>query len=57
MDDVKLSMINLTEKVEEKLNFKTERQDNNYMAEFEKNILKRQKMEARKKTQKEFVNE
>ena len=50
-------MNNLTNRVDEKLQFKTERQDNNYMAEFEKNVLKRQKMEVRKKTQAEQVAE
>jgi hypothetical protein len=44
-------MANLTNRVGEKLMFKTQQEENHYMVEFEKNVLKRAKMEEKKKNQ------
>ena len=51
--DLKTNMKNLTKTVNEKLEFKNAKIENDYQAEFEKNVLKRSKMEEKKKKQQE----
>ena len=55
-DKLKGKMIEITEKVEEKREFKHIQIENEYMAEFEKNVVKRQKMEEKKKKLAEAKN-
>ena len=62
--EMKDHMQNLTNRVNEKLNYKAERIENDYQSQFEKNILKRKAIEDKKKKQdmerfqeKEFANE
>ena len=48
---------NLTGRVEEKLTFKSQKVENDYYTEFEKNVLKRAKMEELKKQKRNETNE
>ena len=49
-------MKNLTSKVNEKLDFKMLKIENDYNSEFEKNVLKRTKIEEKKKKKAEENN-
>ena len=54
--ELKTNMQNLTSKVNEKLDFKVLKIENDYNSEFEKNVLKRQKIEEKKKKKAEENN-
>ena len=54
--DISANMQNLTNRVNEKLLFKSAKMENDFQSEFEKNVLKRQKIEEKKKKKAEEKN-
>lgn len=55
-EKLKGKMVEITEKVEEKREFKHVQIENEFMSEFEKNVKKREKMEEKKKKLAEAKN-